>query len=103
MARLYKEEFHEFLETYGELLDQVECAQGELETVREEVSTRLDDLYGELEETMKLLRSLEQQVWQFRTYTVIKDQIQPEGDQIPLPASLEIDDNDPFSDIWKTG
>lgn len=39
MANVYSEEFHEFIETYGELLDQVENARDVLEIIQEEVSS----------------------------------------------------------------
>lgn len=104
MARLYSEEFHEFLETYGELLDQVECAKEELEVVREEVSSRLDDLSGELEETEKLLQILETQVWQFRSRTeagepIIREQQQIDKESVPLFTADKAEMEKPFAAI----
>lgn len=101
MAQAYSEEFHEFLETYGELLDQVENTRYELDTVQDEMSSRLSDLTGELEETMKLLQALEQQIWQFRNCTVVKEQMQA-LEEDPEPAKPAIPNvEDPFADLWK--
>ena len=105
MAQMYSDDFHEFLETYGELLDQVEGTRDELEVIQEEMSSRLEDLYGEMEETMKLLRILEQQVWQFRgcrhtEALVVK--VQEEDKNLPfLLENPEKDEEDPFADLWK--
>ena len=107
MAHLYSEEFHEFLETYGELLDRVEDARDALEVVQEEVSSRLDDLSEELEETMNLLQALEKQVWQFRSRTeagetVIKEQKQIDQEDILSIIPDQADTEDPFAEIWRS-
>ena len=107
MARVYSEEFHEFLETYGELLDQMENARNVLEVVQDEVLSWFDDLSDELEETVKLLHILEKQVWQFRvraeeSKSIIREQKLTDIEEISTFLPDPSDTEDPFADIWKS-
>lgn len=107
MANVYSEEFHEFIETYGELLDQVENARDVLEIIQEEVSSQFNDLNAEMEETLKLLQTLEKQVWQFRSRTEACEPIVTEQEHIVhedgssfMPDLADVED--PFADLWKS-
>lgn len=106
MAYLYNEEFHEFLETYGELLDHVENTRDVLKAVQEEVSSQLDDLNAELEAAADLLQALEKQVWQFRTRADASKPIAREQKHMDHEDGSSFmpdiaDAEDPFADVWK--
>lgn len=101
MARIYSEDFHDLVDLYGDLLDQIEGTKSNLEDVEEEMSVRLADLRGELEEACSALRKLEQYALPIllradKSNSVIKKQYETdEGSFIFEMAEGEL----PFADI----
>ena len=105
VQRVYNEGFHEFIEVYGELLDQVEDAKAELEGMQEEMASLIEEVCGGLASASVLLKKMEGCVFRFRScprtgYMAVGGHRQTDG------KGTENDDTgsceeDPFSDIWR--
>ena len=59
MARVYSDDFHDLVDLYGELLDQIESTMENVEIATEEMSSRFEDLHNEMDEAWSMLRKLE--------------------------------------------